>query len=134
MSYPGSITIEGPFLQGLSSSNLQDTWASDLVTFSATNNVATLDAGYTGDWRLAPSFTSPNATGRYESRRPNSSATTYALHGNIVTWDTGSRFGGDESLINPDSTACGYYLHGSTGGGTLTADYSHCTTICELIP
>ena len=134
MSYPGNITIEGPFLQGLSSANLQDTWDSDLVTFAATNNVATLVTGYSGDWRLAPSFTSPSDSGRYESRMPAAAATTYALHGNIVTWDTGSRFAGDESIINPDATSCGYYLHGTTGAGTLNADYSHCSTVCELIP
>ena len=134
MSYTGTTISEGPFLQGLTSSDLQDTWTSRLISYSSTNKVATLETGLSGDWRLAPSFTSPGSTGRYESRMPNSAASTYALHGNLVTWDTGSRFGGDESLVNPDAASCGYYLHGTTGGGTLTIDVSHCSTICELLP
>ena len=134
MSYPGNITAEGPFLQGLSSSDAQDTWASNLISYSATNNVATLDSGYQGDWKLMPSHTSPSGTGRYESRKPYSSTTTFALHGVIITYDSGARLCGDESLVAVDSTNCGYYLHQAFNSGTLSPDYSHWSTLCELTP
>ena len=137
MSYAGpNIPVEGPFLQGLTTSSLQDTWSSTLVSYASSNNVATLDSGYKGDWRLSPSFsTGSDTAGRLESRRPFSSAAShYAYHGNITNWNAGYRIAGDESLVAPSSTYCGYYLHTvASGNGALNIVPAGCTTICELV-
>ena len=136
MSYPGANSpTEGPFLQGLTTSNLQDTWSSGIVSYSSSNNVATLGSGYKADWRLSPSFSTGSSTGgKLESRRPFSSAGShYAYHGNIANWHAGYRIAGDESLVAPDSTYCGYYLHGVSGSGGLNIVPAGCTTVCELI-
>lgn len=134
MSYPGTQDRQGPWIQGLSTSTIQDTWSSTLVSFVSANSVATLSSGLKGDWRLCPSFSSPSGVGRYESRMPYSvySASTLVLHGQLVTWDTGAYYCGDESVLSINSDTCGYYLHSSFATGVLSIVLARCTTLLEL--
>ena len=137
MSYPGAnFSTQGPFLQGLTTSNLQDTWSSDLVSYASNNNVATLNSDLKGDWRVVPSYTTGNSSaGRTRSMRPFSTAGAhYAYHSNISNWNAGYRIAGDESVIAPNSSSCGFYVHGNSGSGPLNLTANSCTTLCELLP
>lgn len=132
MSYVGTNFV-GPFLQGLSTSAINDTWAANIVNYTAVNSVSTLQNGLSADWRICPHIESTTGIGRLESRRPSGSTTEYALFGSIVNYDGGALCKGDECVLSVDSDAIGYFLYSYSGAGVISYNYERWTTICEVL-
>jgi len=132
MSYVGTNSV-GPFLQGLSTNDINDTWAANIVDYAPTNTVSTLQNGLSADWRICPHVESTGATGRLESRRPTASTVEYALFGSLVNYAGGALCKGDESVLSVDSDTVGYFLYQFTGAGVFLYNYERWTTICEVL-
>ena len=132
MSYAGTNSV-GPFLQGLSTSAINDTWPANIVNYTAANSVSTLQNGLSADWRICPHIESTTGVGRLESRRPSGSTTEYALFGSIANYDGGALCKGDECVLSVDSDAIGYFLYSSNGAGVIVYNYERWSTICEVL-
>ena len=132
MSYVGTNSV-GPFLQGLSTSAINDTWAANIVNYTAANSVSTLQNGLSADWRLCPHIESTTSAGRLESRSPTAIITDYAFLGAFVTYNGGAECKGDESVLSVDSDTVGYFLYSGIGSGVVLYNYERWTTICEVL-
>jgi hypothetical protein len=133
MSYVGTNSV-GPFLQGLSTSAINDTWAANIVDYTAANSVSTLQNGLSADWRICPHIESTGPNGRSESRRPTASTTEFALMGAIGNYTTSMLCEGDECVLSVDADTVGYFLYSSSGSGSIIFNnYERWTTICELL-
>jgi hypothetical protein len=135
MSYPGTQDREGPWLQGLTSSGsaLQGSWASSLVTYSATNSVATLSLGLKADWAINANMEDSISAGQLASYRPDTSGDTnkYALWND---WNAGAGQRGPEDLNLTGANAAGIYLFNAYAGAPPTfGGFSRWTTLAEIV-
>lgn len=131
MSYRG-LPPDGPFIQGLSTSNVQDTWESEFVSYSSTNKTATLQSPYSGDWRLSTNVDRSTATDDeyfFSNYRPDSGA-DFSQHAILKNWDGGTGFAFDEALVNYGTTMK-FILFNNYRGDPVWV-YSRFTTLCEL--
>ena len=132
MSYVGTNSV-GPFLQGLSTSDINDTWPANVVNYTAANSVTTLQNGLSADWRICPHIETTSSAGRLETRRPTASSTEYALFGAIVSYFGGVECKGDECVLSVDSDTVGYFLYSGIGSGVVIYNYERWSTICEVL-
>lgn len=130
MSYAGATSV-GPFLQGLSTSSVNDTWSANIIDYTPTNFVTTLQNGLVGDWRINPHVES--SSGWLASYRPNNSTTEYALFGSLASWTGGALCKGDESVLSVDSSTCGFFFYQKSGTLAWTYNYERWSTICEVL-
>ena len=135
MSYSGKPTGDGLFFRGKSTSNIQDTWDTQQMSYTTANTVATLRSPFKGIWRLTPSMYSATSSGIIECWRPESSTTTnnYAKNGNLHSWNGGGSGGGDNSVCNFGVSSIGFYSYGKQGSGSWTYVTAKHTTFCEVI-
>jgi len=126
MSYSGQDPAPC-LIQGLSTSDIQDTWSDNRVTFTATNNVAALPAYYVGDWCLRVS--NNGSSNYYANFKPYATAHR-SEHGITEGWQGTTNFCGSETLVcaRNDISFIQHYKSGSSA----VRDYPGCSTICEI--
>ena len=100
MSYTGK-PIGECLLQGLSTSDVQDTWTDDRITYSSTNNKAELPDYYIGDWCLRSSIdkTSNTGTGKYFQNFIPYSGAHRSEHAYLENWRGTTNNTATEALI-----------------------------------
>ena len=100
MSYTGK-PIGECLIQGLSTSNVQDTWTDDRITYSLTNNKAELPDYYVGDWCLRSSVDKNEnyQTGRYMANYKPFDGAHRSEHAYIENWRGTTNYCQSETLI-----------------------------------
>lgn len=132
MSYTGKPVGEC-LIQGLSTSDVQDTWTDDRITYSSTNNKAELPDYYVGDWCLRSSIDMETSTNSfYMANFKPFDGCDKSEHALIENWRGTSNFCGTESLI----CALNYieYREHAVGQSLSNPVYnlSGFSTVCEL--
>ena len=133
MSYSGKPTGDGLFLQGRSTTTLQDTWDTPWMSYTTSNRVATLKSPLKGAWRLTPYMYSATVSGIIQTWKPQSSNTNYAKNGNLHSHNGSGWSGGDNSLCDFDKSSISFISEFKQGNGTWTENLAKHTTFCEVI-
>ncbi len=134
MSYSGKPTGDGLFLQGRSTSTLQDTWDTPWMSYTSANKVATLKSPFKGAWRLTPYMYSSSGSGILQTWRPQSSTSTEnAKNGENHSWNGYGRCGGDNSLCDFNTSSIGFYPYPQQGGGSWSHTVAKETSFCEVL-
>jgi len=132
MSYSGK--APSPCLiQGLSTSDVQDTWTDDRITYSSTNNKAELPSYYKGDWCLRSSIDmEPSTVDRYYSNYKPYDGASRSEHAFVENWEGTSNFCGSETLVCV-LNYIEYRLHDAFQFASAPIrDYPGYSTTCEI--
>lgn len=131
MSYSGQDTAPC-LIQGLSTSDIQDTWTDARVTFSATNKKAELPAHYNADWcmRLSIDLGSGSTSAWMANLIPYVGASREE-HSLIENWLGTTNYVGSEALICVQNYI-EYIQDSSPYGSSPIINYTGCSTTCEL--
>ena len=135
MSFPGA--SQGPWLQGLTSAiaSIQGDWESDLISYSSSNYVATLNDGLKADWTINQNFQSSQTGSQLASYAPTSPGGNYWQYGLGWGWDASGAQRGPEDLNLCDSASAGIW-----GAGAWSSAYparggaDRFTTLAEIKP
>jgi len=132
MSYTGKV-ISPCLIQGLSTSNVQDTWSDDRITYSSTNNKAELPSYYKGDWCLRSSIDMESITvDRYYTNYKPYLGADRSEHGFVENWEGTTNYCGSETLVCV-LNYIEYRIHNAYQTYSLPIrDYPGFSTTCEI--
>lgn len=132
MSYTGKATSPC-LIQGLSTSNVQDTWSDSRITYSSTNNKAELPEYYKGDWCLRSSIDMESITvDRYYSNYKPYLGADRSEHGFVENWEGTTNYCGSETLVCV-LNYIEYRIHNAYQTASLPIrDYPGFSTTCEI--
>lgn len=132
MSYSGK--APSPCLvQGLSTSDVQDTWSDSRITYSSTNNKAELPSYYQADWCLRSSIDmETTTTNRYFSNYKPYDGASRSEHGFVENWEGTTIFMGSETLVCV-LNYIEYRVHSNPQSASAPVrDLPGFSTICEV--
>ncbi len=133
MSFSGKPTGDGLFLQGKSTSYMQDTWDTPWMSYATTNRVATLQTPFKGAWRLTPFMQHSSGSGVIQCWRPRSTHSNYAKNGNLHSWNGYGACGGDNSVCDFDTSSISFVSEYKQGGGVFSEVLAKHTSFCEVM-
>ena len=131
MSYTGKNPLPC-LIQGLSTSNIQDTWSDDRVTYSSVNNKVELPFYYKADWCARSSIdVAPGNTSRFLKNLIPYDNAPREEHVIIENWGGSTSYAGSEALICVKNYI-EFRVFASGYSSSPSYDYPGFSTTCEL--